>query len=170
MKWVAMSAESRFLPPTDDDPFGRAAAVRPDAAGTPLAGFWARAGAVVIDALVLIAVTTPLSLAFAGDDGRAPAGVTLLVLLASLLYAPLLMARSGAANGQTWGKQAVGVRVVREDGQAVTFGTGTVREVVGKGLLGLAVLPTLASLVMVAVREDKKAIHDLLAGTRVVRG
>ena len=51
-----------------------------------------------------------------------------------LLYAPLLMKREGAHNGQTWGKQVVGIRVVRDNGQPFDFGSAALREVVFKSL------------------------------------
>ena len=60
---------------------------------------------------------------------------SLLYLVAVLFYAPLLVARQGAHNGQTWGKQIVGIRVVRDSGQPVDIGFGFLREVVVKGLL-----------------------------------
>jgi uncharacterized RDD family membrane protein YckC len=133
------------------------------------AGFGRRLGAYLLDAIivgVLAVVLVGLFSVVAGEAGFIVSYA--IVLVASLFYAPVLMARQGDKNGQTWGKQATSVRVVREGGGPVTFGTGAVRDVVGKGLLGIFLLPTLASIVMVLVRGDKKAIHDLIAGTRVV--
>ena len=45
------------------------------------------------------------------------------------------MAREGAHNGQTWGKQIVGIRVVRDNGEPMDFGWSALREIVVKGLL-----------------------------------
>ena len=42
-----------------------------------------------------------------------------------LLYAPLLMKRPGEHNGQTWGKQLVGIRATRNNGQEWTFWFGS---------------------------------------------
>lgn len=164
-----MSTESQFLPPGQDDPFGRMADSTTAHAGAAPAGFWQRAGASILDALIVGTAVGVLSAVGGVAGSGAAALLTIVALAASVLYAPVLMARTGAANGQTWGKQALGIRVVREDGQPVTFGTGAVREIVGKSLLGIIVIPTIASIVMVAVRSDKKAIWDLLAGTRVHR-
>ena len=33
------------------------------------------------------------------------------------------MVRKGEHNGQTWGKQVVGIRVIRDNGQPFDFGT-----------------------------------------------
>jgi len=55
-------------------------------------------------------------------------------LVVAFLYAPLLMARAGERNGQTWGKQALAIRVVRDNGQAMSFGWAALREIAVKGL------------------------------------
>ena len=55
--------------------------------------------------------------------GGAILGSCLLFVVVSLLYAPMLMMRDGARNGQTLGKQFVGIRVVRDNGQPYDFGT-----------------------------------------------
>ena len=38
------------------------------------------------------------------------------------------MARGGERNGQTLGKQIVGIRVIRDDGDPYNFGTAFVRQ------------------------------------------
>src|SRR5256886_13771384 len=69
-----------------------------------------------------------------------------------------------ALFGQTVGKMIVGVRVVvGEDGVPPSFGASLLRYVayfVSSATLGLGY-------VMVALRHDKRALHDLIAGTRV---
>ena len=54
------------------------------------------------------------------------------IAIVALIYAPLLMART---NGQTLGRMAVGIRVVRNHGGPMTFGFAMLREVVVKALL-----------------------------------
>jgi uncharacterized RDD family membrane protein YckC len=67
--------------------------------------------------------------------------------------------------GQTPGKMLFAVRVVRRDGQRVGYARAFVRWV-GYGLgiltLGLGFLGAL-------LNRDRRALHDCLAGTRVVR-
>jgi uncharacterized RDD family membrane protein YckC len=46
------------------------------------------------------------------------------------------MMRKGERNGQTLGKQVAGIRVVADSGQPMTFGTGALRDTIGKNLLG----------------------------------
>src|SRR5207302_2337970 len=47
----------------------------------------------------------------------------------------LFMARPGERNGQTVGKQAVGIRVVRDSDQPVSFAYGLVRELAVREVL-----------------------------------
>ncbi|MFM8883482.1 MAG: RDD family protein [Solirubrobacterales bacterium] len=82
-------------------------------------------------------------------DGRIPGlsaadtaklGAAIIVVLAWWLvveftYQPMTMARRGANNGRTWGMQAMGIRVVRNNGQAMTYGPALVREFLVMGLL-----------------------------------
>ena len=53
-------------------------------------------------------------------------------LLVALAYLTILESRKGAHNGQTLGKQATGIRIVRDDGKQMTFGRALLREGVGK--------------------------------------
>ena len=48
----------------------------------------------------------------------------LLVALVALAYAPVLMMRKGEHNGQSWGKQVLGIRVTRDNGQPFDFWSG----------------------------------------------
>ena len=59
-------------------------------------------------------------------------GFGLCVVVAALLYAPLMMAKT---NGKTLGRMACGIRVVRANGQPIDFGYALLREVVVKWLL-----------------------------------
>lgn len=90
----------------------------------------------------------------------------LLLLFMYLAYAPLMLAFN---NGATWGKQACQLHVLRNDGRRIGLGRALLRELVIKALLGLLVLPWLTSALMVAIRQDKRGLHDVIAGTRVVR-
>jgi uncharacterized RDD family membrane protein YckC len=144
-----------------------------------LAGWWRRAGAVLIDGLIVLGIATLLLVAILSAlDDSAALIVTVLVwipcvLLVALLYAPWMMART---DGRTLGRMAVGTRVVRANGEPMSFGWALLREVVLKwGLfygVGGAVTAGIAPLVDVLWPlwdEQKRALHDLLAGTRTIR-
>jgi len=118
------------------------------------------------------------------------AGVFLGLMLGVLCWVVLtvwLMRRPGARNGQTFGKQLVGIRVARADGTPVGVGWALLREVVAKWLLvsitsSIVSVPLgyldgglLGLLVAIAVwygpafaDDERRGLHDRLSGTRVV--
>ena len=155
----------------------------------PLAGWWSRVGAALVD-LTVIAVPALLvaglilggvGAAFSSDDGLGILTlilgvifyVTLLVAVL-ILYAPLLMRRAGARNGQTWGKQLFGIRVVRTNGVPMDFTSSALREALVKGLgLGflstiIPVLPYVLDALWPLWDEQNRALHDMVVGTLVV--
>jgi uncharacterized RDD family membrane protein YckC len=98
-------------------------------------------------------------------------------LLSILLYAPLLLRREGGHNGQTWGKQALSIRVVRDSGAPVDLGTAILREVVAKlvilsALRFVPIVGGFASLVWYLWPlwdSSNRAPHDMIAHTHVVK-
>jgi uncharacterized RDD family membrane protein YckC len=70
-----------------------------------------------------------------------------------------------AASGQTMGKMMTGVKVVAMDGGAVPFGHAVLRAILWLLTivpLGIGALPALLT-------DDRRALHDRLANTRVIR-
>jgi uncharacterized RDD family membrane protein YckC len=138
-----------------------------------LAGWWRRVGATLVDGLVL---TIPLLVivGVAGGPGIGPLEVIIAMgffapLLTSI-YAPLLLMRRGVHNGQTLGKQALGIRVVRGTAQPVTFGAGALRELIGKTILGFVPFYGLVDSLFPLGDGNRQALHDKVASTYVVRG
>ena len=132
------------------------------------APFSLRCGALLIDYIVLVAIlpsATLLARLF-GDEGRA--GSTLLTMaygtvgVAALLNFVLLP----ALVGRTLGKWVTGLRIERRDGMRLSFGRALVRHVVGY-LLTLATFGV--GFLLAAFSTEGRALHDLLAGTIVVR-
>lgn len=132
------------------------------------AGFWIRALALVID-FVLFAL---VQLSFGAIAGRIWGGgvdgmtfkgtVVLFVILFSACYTIVLH----ALDGQTIGKALAGIRVVTTDGQRLPLGASLLRYIGYWISLG----PTLTlGYLMAGLRQDKRALHDLIAGTRVER-
>ncbi len=154
-----------------------------------LSGWWRRAGAHLIDAVVicgialvlLVAITAPFSIGFFVDDNVGIAAIIvggffalLCIFIAALVYAPAMMART---DGRTLGRMVTGIRVVRASGEPMTFGTAFVREVLVKWLLFAAILGSitfgLAGLVdylWPLWDEENRALHDYVVNTRTVRG
>lgn len=140
-----------------------------------LAAWRTRAGAWLLDQLVLAGFALVLMVAVllvSGVDGERPARLVLyaVVLPVNLLYAPLLMARRGDRNGQTWGKQALGIRVVRIDGAPVGFGDGLLRTALGQQLpMALTLYLYAFADYLWPLRDARnQALHDKLAKTLVV--
>jgi uncharacterized RDD family membrane protein YckC len=154
--------------------------------GRPLASWGSRAVAQVIDWLILLipgAILAAIVIgATVGDDdsswwaivGSGALAIVIFALL-SLVYAPLLMMRGGKRNGQTLGKQMIGITVVRDNGQALGFGYSALREVVVKNLLvGIAssiipFIPWFLDNFWPLWDDQNRALHDMVVQTHVVR-
>jgi uncharacterized RDD family membrane protein YckC len=142
----------------------------PTSTVTAYAGFWRRFAAWVIDVLLIGLVTTPITLAMGGfdpsDPGTQTAYVTSpafpIVTLAQWLYFALMESSSRQA---TLGKMALGIRVTDLDGNRIGFGKATGRYF-AKILSGLILF---IGFLMAAFTERKQALHDMLAGTLVVK-
>src|SRR6476646_1119404 len=165
-----------------------------------LSGWWPRVGATLLDGLSVVALNAPrlgLAIAVAAGGGlHAQTTVTghatytlshemkvvaviagLAYLASALLYAPLLLRREGRHNGQTWGKQALSIRVIHDSGAAVDLGTALLREVVVKlvilSALGFVpIVGSFASLVWYLWPlwdASNRAPHDMIAHTHVVK-
>ena len=145
---AALSVASAPAPPRGHpEPAGaepEAAGPRP--AAEPPAGFWIRVGAFVIDGVLLgpVHVLAP------------PVG---------WLIGPMYWVTFHWLWGQTLGKMAMKIRVVTVDGGPLSLGIVVLRYI---GYL-LSALTLGVGYLMVAFRADRRGLHDLVAGTRVVR-
>ena len=90
----------------------------------------------------------------------------LAITVVALLYAPLLMART---NGQTLGRMATGIRVVRANGGPMTFGFAMLREVARQGRCCSAIagaltfgLARLLDVLWPLWDEENRALHDFV--------
>ena len=151
-----------------------------------LAGWWSRVGAQVLDLLIVWVPGGGIiaGLAAAADSaGSSGAERTLLiativasfvVIAAHLFYAPLLMKRHGRHNGQTVGKQATGIRVIRADGEPMKFADAALRQIIFKSFGGIVastfvpLFPWILDYLWPTWDEQHRALHDLAANTRVV--
>lgn len=140
-------------------------------AGLQLAPLGNRFAAMFIDGLIIYVPTMALLFvavfALAGthnEDAVIVAMFSVLILwwIGTLVYEALLLAR----NGQTLGKRIMHVRVVRPDGSAIStaqaWGRSALRAVLISAFSLLNYVPAFAT-------KDKTCVHDLVAGTRVVR-
>jgi uncharacterized RDD family membrane protein YckC len=156
--------------------------------GVELAGWGSRFAAYLIDVILwlVIGVAVAAAAGFAvyglvgGEDadsaGAATAviGYLLVWLFSFVFYEPLTMRREGARNGQTWAKQWLGIRVVREDGHPVTAGTAFLRDVLMQnfviGLLGgFVYIPPILNGLWPLWDARNQTWHDKVAHTVVIR-
>jgi uncharacterized RDD family membrane protein YckC len=151
--------------------------------GQPLASWGSRVGAQLLDALIVaipsaILVALVIGVFAAGSEvGGVVAAIIafLAYLLVVIFYAPVLMARAGEHNGQSWGKQIVGIRVVRDQGEPVEFGFAFLREFVVKNLLFGTIggfflgIPTLLDYLWPLWDDQNRCLHDMVVSTHVLR-
>jgi uncharacterized RDD family membrane protein YckC len=132
------------------------------------AGFWIRAVALVID--LVIAGFVKLSLDFIagrryGSDVEQAWSFQTTIVLFTLLFTAAYTTLLHSWLGQTIGKSVVGVRVVAVDGRALEGGAAFLRYLGYYGSMATFGF----GYVMAALRRDKRALHDLIAGSRVER-
>ena len=130
------------------------------------AGFWIRAVALLLDVALCFIVQRSLGFAAARvwggpveDDPTAAGLVGLFTLLFTVVYTTVLH----AVTGQTLGKLAVGVRVVSADGGPLPVGAALLRWLA----YSVSAAPLGFGFLMAGLRRDKRALHDLVAGSRV---
>ena len=132
--------------------YGYVPALPPVLQGREFAGYGARVGAYLLDAIIVILG---------------------LVIFGYLLQC-WFMGREDNWNGQTIGRRACGIRAIREDGQPWNFGTALLREFVIKYLLfgvigGFLFFGWLVDVLWPLWDERKQALHDKVIGSYVVK-
>ena len=140
----------------------------PVLAATP-AGFWIRFVAFVIDMLVITLAQVLLRFMAARRWGADLDGTPTLqgaVVFFSIVFAVLYPTVLHTLGGQTVGKLVVGVRVVATDGELLPLGAAFLRTVVH--WLSFSLMLGVGH-VIAGLRKDKRALHDLVAGSRVDR-
>ena len=136
------------------------------------AGFWIRAVAYLLDSVLLGIVQVVLGLLIGvviGMTGTAvegdPAVNTVLWLFGVTISIGYAVFFTGYC-GQTPGKMALRIKVIRTDGSPISYGRAALREVPGKFissiLLGIGYI-------MVAFDRHKQGLHDKIADTYVIK-
>jgi uncharacterized RDD family membrane protein YckC/cytoskeletal protein CcmA (bactofilin family) len=120
----------------------------PEAWSLPRAGFWERMGAAFLD-MILVGILS-------GLIGRGPLG-----LLVTLAY----FSGMWAWKGTTVGGVVLKLKVVRLDGQPITFPVALVRGLAG----AFSTVVLFLGILWIAWDKDKQGWHDKIAGTVVVR-
>ena len=159
--------------------------------GRQYGGFWLRLLARIIDALVLmipsvtvmiLVLGTSFFTSIMGGDFSVLTGGTPMFIVAGLLNACMYAAYEAfltSTYGGTLGKMALGLRVILTDGGMLNLQQALIRHLIyaGGGIIGalvpmagfLNVLWMLADNVSAAFDPRKRALHDRIANTFVVK-
>lgn len=137
------------------------------------AGFWRRFGAYFIDSIVLFFIQMALTIgamvllgATGNQEGPMAVGVTLGINLLSIVLAIGYYAgMESSASQATLGKQALGVKVTDLHGRRISFGRAVGR-LFAKALSGIILG---IGYIMIAFTEKKQGLHDMIAGTLVLK-
>ncbi|HUO60471.1 MAG TPA: RDD family protein [Candidatus Acidoferrales bacterium] len=140
------------------------------------AGFWLRFVALIIDQVILSAVLTPFTWAILGPATAMASDPTNIGLFMSRIVRLIAVATIGkwlyyalmesSSKQATIGKLALGLRVTDLKLQPIDFGQATARYF-GKILSGLLLC---IGFMMAGFTARKQALHDMIAGTLVIRG
>src|SRR5262249_16210260 len=157
------------------DPWGAPAlAPEPRAAAAPdppvmlAAGIQRRGIALVVDLFIVVilwGLGTQLAAGFARRVPRLDLVAQAFARTWQLVVPVAYFVLSHGTAGQTFGKRLVGVRVLDESGAPIGYLRALARCVAPF----VAARPLGLGLAMAGLRRDRRGLHDLLAGTRVVR-
>ena len=165
------------VPPQYGAPPAQPTAYGVPAVATRYAGFWIRFVAFIIDAIAVGFVTGPVSaiiavtMGFAGSAVAMPqAGVHLVRIVISMAFSTLAnwiyeAALESSSYQATLGKMALGLKVTDLEGRRISFARATGRHF-AKILSGLLLF---IGFIMAGFTQRKQGLHDLIAGTLVVR-
>jgi len=144
-----------------------------------IAGVGSRVYAAVIDILVCVGLflTTLVALAMlfsrlgvgiAGFTGSAAWAGAILVLAQFAIFWAYYVLCEGFADGQTFGKWRLGLRVVRDGGYSIGFGASATRNIM-RAIDMQPVFTYLVGITAVALSKSGKRLGDIVAGTIVVQ-
>jgi|TARA_B100000315_G_C14427857_1_gene518728 uncharacterized RDD family membrane protein YckC len=133
------------------------------------AGFWLRLGGFIIDGLLVFTVTAPLGVWASVSTPWLRAGGYLVVapfilLSIAVVVGFLYFTLFWTWRGQTPGKMLIRAKVVRTNGETLSFGHAALR------FLGFLVcfLTIYVGFIMIAFNMQKRGLHDTIADTCVI--
>lgn len=164
---INLAAEANSAAATAHAVGARVALSRPEQWRAP---FSLRCGALLIDYTVLIAIlafATLMARLLGGDTRWAGATVLTLGYIIAAAAALLNFVVLAGLSGRTLGKWVTDLRIERRHGGRLSFARASLRHLVGYPLtlvtFGIGFLGA-------AFNREGRALHDLVAGTVVVRG
>ncbi|MGG4345883.1 RDD family protein [Paenibacillus lautus] len=127
-----------------------------------VAGFWIRLGANLLDGIIVSLPLWFIAGLITGNFENEP--------INNLIYGLYAMLVPVYWNGYTIGKRLCGIRIRKFDFlEPPGIGTMLLRNLVAGIVYTLTFgIGLIVSIIMVAMREDKRSLHDFIAGTEVV--
>jgi uncharacterized RDD family membrane protein YckC len=126
-------------------------------------GFWRRFVAYVIDNILLSVIFWLLALVLGGIAGDG--GVIGAYILGAIGWLVYYAAMESSTSQATVGKIALGIQVTDLEGNRISFG-----KALGRNLAKiLSALILYIGFIMAAFTAKKQALHDMIAGTLVVK-
>jgi len=162
---------------------GQQQVAAPESFGPP-AGFWIRFVAYIVDAFILFLGSLAIGSIVGGlvwavmgmntddydlDHYEVVVWIAIVVFVVAYfvvawLYEAFL---TSGPRGATYGKQAVGVRIVSAEGTPLSFGRATGRHFLK--VLVTPMIPLAIGYLMAAFTARKRALHDIMADTFVIK-
>lgn len=142
-----------------------------------LASRWKRLFAAIIDSLIGLAVAIPFWMAtdmmeviMSGKEP--PYELTLMGATYGFVLFIIVQGYFLAKNGQTIGKKLLGMRITDLEGRLLNLSPMMVKRYLPISVAG--VIPIIGQFLLIIdvlfiFRNDKRCIHDLIAGTKVVK-
>jgi uncharacterized RDD family membrane protein YckC len=133
------------------------------------APFALRCGALLIDYILLaliLAFSVMIARLMGGGARMAGGNAEKIGLVITVVIALLDLVVLAGITGKTVGKWTTGLRIERTDGRLPGIGRAALRHLVG---YPLSLLPLGLGFLIVTVSPTGRALHDLIAGTIVVR-
>jgi uncharacterized RDD family membrane protein YckC len=129
------------------------------------AGFWIRFGAKFIDGIILNIVTRLFGMIIGVGEKANEVGPALIFMAVAIAIEASYNIYFIGKYGATPGKMACKLEVIRSDGAPLTYGRATGRYFADY----LSKLTLFIGYIMAAFDEEKRALHDRICDTRVVR-
>lgn len=135
------------------------------------AGFWIRFAAYFLDGIILgivnfiLGMMVGLGAAVGGDNNDAVVGMQIVLNLVSFALGITYYTFFNGRFGATPGKMACGLKIVTAEGQPITY----LRAFARYWALMLSALTLMIGFIIAAFDDQKRALHDHICSTRVIR-
>ena len=154
-----------FLP---DGPPVEAVQEAPSASGIIPGGFWPRLAALALDILLACLIAAGMTyllelctIALGGDENAAAYWGEWMGYVVLWVYFGFFT----GCCGQTPGKMLLHLKVIRADGREIGYFLAFLREI----MKVLSAVPLFLGYLPAALRADRRALHDFIAHSRVIR-